>query len=132
MIIDISPLKKYHDYRMLFIGQMVSMFGSMITYVALPFQIYELTHSTFAVGIVGTIELIPLLLTAFLGGAVADVLDRRKLLIYSEIGIAFIVILLAINASLPEPKVWVIYCLAGLMSALNGFHRPALEALTPR
>jgi len=132
MFIDISPLKKYPDYRMLFIGQMVSMFGSMITYVALPFQIYEITHSTFAVGIVGTIELVPLLLTAFLGGAVADVLDRKKLLIYSEIAIAIIVILLAINASLAQPKVWVIYCLAGLMSAFNGFHRPALEALTPR
>lgn len=57
MLLDISPLRKYRDYRYLFIGQLISVFGSMITYVALPFQIYELTHSTLAVGIVGLIEL---------------------------------------------------------------------------
>lgn len=132
MLIDITPLRKYPDYRLLFIGQLVSTFGSMITYVALPFQVYHLTQSTFSVGIIGLVELIPLLLTAFLGGIFADTLDRRKLLIYSEIGIAFVVLMLTINASLTNPNIWVIYVLAAIMSALNGFHRPALDALTPR
>jgi MFS family permease len=132
MLLDISPLVKYRDYRYLFAGQLISVFGSMITYVALPFQIYELTHSTLAVGIVGLIELIPLLITAFIGGVFADTVDRKKLLIFSEISIMLVVSALAMNAALTQPKIWIIYCAAGLMSALNGFHRPALDSLGPR
>lgn len=132
MFIDISPLKKYPDYRYLFIGQLISFWGSMVTYVALPFQIYELTHSTFAVGLISLVELLPLLATAFIGGVVADVVDRKKLLIGSELGIMAIIMILAFNASLTEPKIWLIYAAAALMSALNGFHRPALESLGPR
>lgn len=132
MFLDISPLLKYRDYRCLFIGQLISFLGSMITYVALPFQIYELTHSTWAVGIISLIELIPLLITAFIGGVFADVADRKKLLIFSELAMMFIILILAINAMLIQPHIWLIYGSAGLLSALNGFHRPALESLGPR
>ena len=117
MLLDIFPLIKYRDYRCLFIGQLISFFGTMITYVALPFQIYELTDSTLAVGIIGLVELTPLLATAFIGGVFADVV---------VIGI------LAANAALAEPKICVIYCAAGLISVLNGFHRSALDSLGPR
>lgn len=132
MLLNISPLRKHRDYRYLFLGQLISGFGSMVTYIAIPFQIYDLTHSTLAVGITGLIELIPLLITAFIGGIFADVIDRKKLLIYSEILIMLVILLLAFNASLAEPKIWFIYCSAALMSAVNGFHRPALESLGPR
>lgn len=132
MFLDISPLFKYRDYRCLFIGQMISFLGSMITYVALPFQIYELTRSTWAVGIVSLIELVPLLITAFIGGVFADVVDRKKLLIFSELAMMFIILILAINASIPQPNIGVIYGAAAILSALNGFHRPALESLGPR
>lgn len=132
MLLDISPLRKHKDYRYLFAGQLISSLGSMITYVALPFQIYELTHSTLAVGIVGIIELIPLLITALVGGVFADAIDRRKLLIYSELCIMLMVLVLAINAYFIEPKLWIIYCSAGVMSALTGFHRPSLDSLGPR
>lgn len=57
MLLDIFPLRKHRDYRYLFTGQLVSSFGSMMTYVAIPFQIYALTDSTLAVGIVGLVEL---------------------------------------------------------------------------
>ncbi len=132
MLLDISPLRKYRDYRYLFIGQLISVFGSMITYVALPFQIYELTDSTLAVGMIGLIELIPLLITAFIGGMFADAIDRKKLLIISEFFIMLMILVLAINASLETPKTWIIYCSAGIISALNGFHRPALDSLGVR
>ena len=132
MFLDISPLRKYRDYRYLFTGQLISAFGTMITYVALPFQIYDLTHSTLAVGIIGLIELIPLLVTAFIGGVFADTIDRKKLLIFSELFIMLTVLVLAMNASLAEPKTWIIYCAAGIMSSLNGLHRPSLESLGPR
>jgi MFS family permease len=129
MLLDISPFRKHRDYRCLFIGQLISIFGSMITYVVLPYQIYELTHSTLAVGLISLVELIPLLVTAFIGGVVADVLDRKKLLIYAEFFIMLIVAVLAINAMQLNPSMWLIYCSAGIISALNGFHRPALDSL---
>jgi hypothetical protein len=102
MLLDISPFRKYRDYRYLFISQLISVFGNMITYVALPFQIYTLTHSTIAVGVIGFIEL-------------ADSMDRKKLLIISEFLIMLIILILAINASLAVPKPWIIYCSAGII-----------------
>jgi len=132
VILDISPLVKNRDYRLLYIGQLVSAFGSMITYVAVPKQIWDLTHSSFTVGLLGAVQLVPLLLFALWGGAYADSMDRRKLLVISEAFMALGSVALMINTLLPQPKVWLIFVVSGAMSALNGFHRPALDALTPR
>ena len=65
---DFTPLRRHRDYRLLYIAQSVSFLGTMLTYVALPYQMYQLTHSSFQVGLLGLAELIPLLLTAFIGG----------------------------------------------------------------
>ncbi len=132
MWIDLNPLRKNRDFRFLYLGQFVSLFGTMLSYVALPFQIYDLTKSTFAVGMLGIVELLPLLLTAFIGGALADVMDRKKLLLWSELGMAFGCSLLLINALLPQPHIWLIYTVAGALSALSGLHRPSLDAMLPR
>lgn len=132
MWIDISPLRKNKNYRNLFLGQFVSFVGTMLSLVALPYQVYQITDSTLAVGLLGIVELVPLLLTAFIGGALADSMDRRKLLLWSEFGMGFGCLLLVFNALLPEPQVWLLFIIAGFMSALTGFHRPALEAMTPR
>ena len=132
MILDISPLLRNRDYRLLYAGQLVSAFGSMITYVAVPDQIWELTHSSLAVGMLGAVQLVPLLLFALLGGAYADSMDRRKLLVISEVFLALGSLILAVNALLPRPSVFLVFGVSAAMSALNGFHRPALDALTPR
>jgi MFS family permease len=132
MILDLSPLRKNRDYRLLYVGQLVSSFGSMITYVAVPQQIWELTHSSLTVGLLGAVQLVPLLLFALLGGAYADSMDRRKMLVVSELLLAVGSLFLAINSLLPQPSVALIFLVSGAMSALNGFHRPALDALTPR
>jgi len=132
MILDISPLLRNRDYRLLYIGQLVSAFGSMITYVAVPQQIWELTHSSFAVGMLGAVQLVPLLLFALWGGAYADSMDRRKLLIISEALLAFGSLILAVNSVIATPSVTLVFVVSGAMSAANGFHRPALDALTPR
>lgn len=100
--------------------------------MALPYQIYHLTNSTLAVGLLGIVELIPLLLTAFIGGTLADVLDRRKLLIRAEIGMAIGCLCLILNAMATDPKLWLIYLIAAILSALSGLHRPSLDALMPR
>jgi len=132
MILDISPLLRNRDYRLVFTGQLVSAFGSMITYVAVPDQIWQLTHSSFAVGLLGAVQLVPLLLFALWGGAYADSMDRRKLLIVSEALLAVGSLTLGINSVIPKPSVVLVFVVSGVMSALNGFHRPALDALTPR
>src|SRR6186713_463660 len=113
MILDISPLLRNRDYRLLYTGQLVSAFGSMITYVAVPDQIWELTHSSFAVGMLGAVQLVPLLLFALLGGAYADSMDRRKLLVISELLLAAGSLLLAINSLFAQPSVALIFLVSG-------------------
>jgi hypothetical protein len=104
----------------------------MITYVAVPYQVFELTHSSFAVGMLGAAQLIPLLLFALWGGAYADAMDRRKLLIVSEIVMAGGSLALAVNGMLVHASVPLIFIVGAIMSACSGFHRPALDAMTPR
>lgn len=132
MIIDISPLKRLPQFRALFFGQLISMLGSNISYVAAPFLIYELTHSTAKVGLLGVISLVPLVIFGFWGGAIADVWNRRQIIIVCETLLAILTAIFAymIQAGLVT-EMWV-YIFVAAMSALGGFHRPALESLTPR
>src|SRR4051812_37611549 len=132
MFIDLGPLRRMRDFRLLFIGQFVSVFGSMITYVAVPYQVYALTHSSLMVGLLGTVQLVPLLLFGLWGGAYADAMDRRRLLIGAELLLTLASLALSLNAFAPHPSVTLVFALSGLISAINGFHRPALEAMTPR
>jgi MFS family permease len=129
---DLRPLRRHRDYRLLYAAQFVSLLGSMVTYVALPYQVYSLTHSSFAVGLLGLAELLPLLTTAFLGGALADTVDRRRMVLATEACLALCSGLLGVNALLAAPGVWPLYALAAVMSGLNGLQRPSIEALTPR
>jgi MFS family permease len=132
MFLNLGPLKKHRDYRWLYTGQLVSMFGSMITYVAVPYQVYALTHSSFMVGMLGAAQLVPLLIFALWGGAYADAMDRRRLLIISEIIMTAGSLTLAINGLSAHASVILIFIVSASMSACNGFHRPALDAMTPR
>ncbi len=132
LAIDLSPLKASRDYRLLFLGQFVSAFGSSISYVVLPWQMYQLTKSTFAVAMISLAEFVPMFVMAFVGGALADFIDRRRLIVIAEIGLTVCCGLLAANALLAQPRAWVLVVVAALFAALNGVHRPALEALTPR
>jgi MFS family permease len=128
---DFRPLR-HHDFRWLFAAQSVSFLGSMVTYVALPYQMFKLTGSSLAVGLLGLAELLPLLITAFVGGALADTVNRRRLILATDVGLGLCSGLLALGALAGKPPVWILYGIAGLMSALNGLQRPSLEALTPR
>jgi len=131
LVVDSRPLR-HRDFRLLYLGQMVSFAGSMITYVAIPFQLFSLTHSPLAVGLLGLAELVPLLLTALVGGALADARDRRRLVRATEAGLALASAGLAVNAFLPHPRVGVLYAAAAVMAGLDGLQRPSLEALVPR
>jgi len=128
---DLRPLR-HRDYRSLYAAQLVSFLGSMVTYVALPYQMFKLTRSSLAVGMLGLAELIPLLLTAFIGGALADTVDRRRMVLLTELGLGLGSGTLALTALSDRPPVWVLYAVAAFMSALFGLQRPSLDALTPR
>src|SRR5580692_12047307 len=100
---DVSPLRQSREFRLLFIGQGVSFAGSMITYVAVPFQVYELTRSSLVVGLVSLAELIPILLMSFVGGALADAVDRRRMVRITQVSACVVVAILVVNAALPHP-----------------------------
>ncbi|MEM1243215.1 MAG: MFS transporter [Pseudomonadota bacterium] len=127
---DFSLLVKNRDFGFLYVGQFTSMFGGAITRVAIPFQIYLLTHSTLLVGLLSLCQLLPLLFTALIGGVIADQNSRKKLLIITEIIICTSLLLLAWNANLTQPSVIAVFLLATISSAVNGLHRPALEGIT--
>src|SRR5206468_4615679 len=83
-------------------------------------------------GLLGLVELVPLLFTAFVGGALADAVDRRWMVRITELSLAGASGVLVFNALLPSPQLWVIFVVAALMAGLDGLQRPSLEALTPR
>ena len=130
--IDLGPLRRHREYRLLFAGMGVSLFGSMLTFVAVPFQVYELTGSSLMVGLVSLAELVPLLVMPFVGGALADASDRRRMVWLSELGFAVSVAVLLANSLLPTPQVAVIFVVGAVMAAIYGIQRPSLDALTPR
>ena len=123
-------LKRNKNYRKLYTAQMVSYLGSMMTYMAVPYQIYELTKSSFWVGILGTMQLLPLLIFGLIGGVYADRLERKKILITAEIYLSLAALALFINSYTENPNVALLFFLSITMSAVNGFHRPAMEAMT--
>ena len=129
-VLDISLLKNNRQYALLFIGQFISYIGIMITSVALPWQIYQLTRSTFMVGMLSLVQLVPLLITALLGGVFADRYNRLKLVMISESVLMASCGALLVNAQLTHTNVSLIYVIAAIMSAITGLHRPALESMT--
>jgi len=129
---DFSPLRRHRDCRFLYVAQGVSFLGTMMTYVALPYQMFQITHSSLSVGLLGLAELIPLLLTAFIGGALADAVDRRRMVIVTDLLLMCGSATLALLARHGTPPEWSLYALAGFMSAMNGLQRPSIDALMPR
>ena len=129
---DIRPLRHSRDFRLLFVGGSVSFVGSMVTYVALPFQVAELTGSYVAVGVLGLVELVPLVVFGLYGGALADAVDRRKLVLVTELGVTMVTSVLLVNALASRPSLWVIYAASFAYAVLDSLQRPSLDALVPR
>jgi len=130
--IDLTPLKKYRDFRNLWTAGLISYLGSMITYVALPFQLKEITHSYLAVGVLGVIEIVPLIIFGLYGGVLADSVDRKKMIWATEAGALVIVLGLLANSVLPDPKTYIIYIAAALFAVVDGLQRPSMGAILPR
>ncbi|HET9324355.1 MAG TPA: MFS transporter [Gaiellaceae bacterium] len=129
--VDVSPLRESRDFRRLWFGTGISAIGSQITTVAIPYQVYQETRSTFVVGLLGIAALVPLLIVPIYGGAVADAVDRRRLLLLSDLALVGVTGGLIVNALLPDPSVLALFGAEALGTAAYGFQRPARNALTP-
>jgi MFS family permease len=133
--VDVSPLRDYPNYRRLWIGQAVTFVGSEMALVALPFQVWKLTHSTLALGLFSLTELVPLLTLTLAGGAVADAFDRRRMVLVTESLQALGVSGLLVNAALPHPSIAVVFVfatiVAGCFSAGVGAMRSIPQRLVP-
>lgn len=116
----------------MFASGSVTSVGSMVTAVTLPFQVARLTGSPVLVGLLGVCELAPLLFMAFVGGALADYLDRRRLILVGEVAFAALSAVLLLNTMVGQPRLWVLFVIAGLTAAVDGVQRPALDAVLPR
>ena len=127
---DLTPLR-HRDFRLLYTAQFVSLLGTMITYVALPYQMYRLTGSSLSVGLLGLAELLPLLTTAFIGGALADAVDRRRMALATDIGLAAGSAALALIAT-TGASAWLLYVVAAWMSAVGGLQRPSTDSRVSR
>src|SRR3954454_1350734 len=130
--VDADLLRRRRELRLLMIGQGVSLLGSAVTLVAIPVQMYDLTTSTVAVGLVGLAQFVPILLLALLGGALADAFDRRRLMITAELGSLAVTTALGVNALLPDPQLWLLYVASALLAGFMAILRPPLDALVPR
>jgi MFS family permease len=130
--VDVTPLRESREFRLLFVGQGVSFAGSMITYVAVPFQAYALTHSSLVVGLISFTELLPILLVSFIGGALADSVDRRRMVRLTEVGLCAATGSLVVNAAVPHPQLWVLFVAVAFAAGVDALQRPSLDALVPR
>jgi MFS family permease len=104
----------------------------MITFVALPFQVKELTGSFWAVGLIGVVEIIPLIVFGLYGGVLADYLDRKKMIWFTEFGTLIATSILLINSLQEKPSVILIFVIAAIFAALSGLKRPSQDAILPR
>ncbi|MGW6704234.1 MFS transporter [Streptomyces sp. NPDC054956] len=129
---DLTPLKTSPDYRRLWIGGTISWLGQAMTALAISLQVYEITRSSFSVGLVGLCSLVPLVAFGLYGGAIADTVDRRKLGLYSSLGLAALSIALAGAALLDYHRVWLLYAVVALQSLCGALNGPARSAMIPR
>ena len=85
LAVDISPLRESRDYRLVWSGQLISLVGRQVTVVAVPFQVFQLTHSSIAVGVIGIFQVVPYVFLSLVGGSIADRVDRRRLLLATQL-----------------------------------------------
>jgi MFS family permease len=131
LLLDVTPLRASRDFRLLWTGQAVSFVGTTITMAALPYQVFQETRSSVAVGLLGMAQLVPLLVFSLFGGALADAVDKRRLLITVDLISLACATALAANAALDSPQVWLLYVLGATSSGVFAVSYPTTRSLLP-
>jgi len=127
--VDFSPLRVSKQYRRLFLAGAVTSLGTQATYVTVPYQLKQLTHSPLQVGALGLAELLPLIVCGLYGGILADRMNRRTLIISMEASLMVVTGLILLNAVQPHPFVWVLYAAAFVSAAVASLQNPSVAAL---
>ncbi|WP_433422996.1 MFS transporter [Microtetraspora malaysiensis] len=132
MRVDVTPLRESRDFRLLLGSSLITLLGALFTMVAVPYQVKQLTGSPLAVGLVSMAEFVPMVVCGLWGGAIADALDRRKIVIYSELGLCVATGILLVNALLPHPQVWLLYVAGALSAGFSSVRGPSEQAMINR
>src|SRR5947209_2457383 len=132
LLVDITPLRGSPAYRRTWVGQLVSFLGTQMTMVALPVQVYQLTQSAFAVGLIGAVELLPVLALGLLGGAIVDSADLRRVLLMTSSLLALGSGVLVAQAFAGLHEIWLLYLMAAFLAAVSAVDAPARSLLAPR
>ena len=130
-MVDITPLREVPGYRWLFAGMFFAQAGRQLTVVAVPWQVFELTGSTLAVGLLGLAQLVPLLVVSLVGGALADAVDRRRLLVVSQVVLGLTASGLLWNSLVESPAIWPLFVLSAINAGVSAIDSPARHAILP-
>jgi MFS family permease len=130
-MVDIRPLRVSRDFRLLWFGQAASFLGTTMTGAAIPLEIYKLTNSSLMVGVLGAVQLVPMLVCSIGGGALADSIDKRLLLLCVTLASLTCSGAFALNASLHHPQLWLMYVLGAISTGLLAITVPVLRSLLP-
>lgn len=122
---------RHRDFRLLWLGQIVSVTGSQMQFVAINWHVYILTKSAFALGLVGLFRAVPIIICSLAGGVFADAIDRKRLMIVTQTVMLACAALLTAGTIAGFESVWPIYVLSGIASAATAFDTPARQALMP-
>jgi predicted MFS family arabinose efflux permease len=131
ILVDTTPLRESRDFRLLFTGQLISMLGTQLTVVAIPYQVYSTTHSSLQVGAISLAQLIPFLAGALSAGPIGDTIDRRKIMVWTAVGMTLTSAAMAVNAAVAHPSLVVLYVVSSLAAGLMGFSSTARMASVP-
>ena len=130
--LDLRPLRGSKDYRALFIAGFVGTIGEQGTYVVVPYQTKLLTGSVLQVGLLGAVEIVPLVIFGIVGGALADAVDKRRMIIVTEAFMLLGTLSLLVNAMVGRPRVWVLYVAVIVFASADALQRPSLDSIVPR
>jgi MFS family permease len=130
--LDLTPIRRYPAFRRLWFGQGISFIGTEIAEVALAYQMYQLTGSKLAVGLISLTHLVPLLTLTVIGGAIADAVDRKKLMLVQQVGMIVGSLGLAANAATDHPRVWALYVFQLVISSSFSLGAGAQRSMTPQ
>ena len=131
LLIDVGPLRESRDYRLLQLGTFLTGLGTQAALVALPYQVYVVTHSPFLTGLLGAVELPPLVAASLYSGALADRVDRRRLLLGSQAALVAVAAALTAGALAHTRHVWLLYLLAALVAGFGAFEGISRNAIIP-
>jgi MFS family permease len=131
VLIDLGPLRRSRDLRFLVLGELISVLGTQLTTVAVPYQVYQLTRSSLDVGLVSLAQLVPLIAGSLLGGSAVDALDRRRLLMVAQVLMAACSAGLAVNADLGHVSLWPLFVLPALAAGFGGLDSAGRSAIVP-